>query len=209
MCVRRKEPEVHIGEVTFLRRLVTFTSSIMLSGIVAGTFPSTRRKCCVRGPTPPTKIERTSLFKRRGQQGNVYQARQHGKWNPRSSAYGRFWIDVPDGERERRTVSLGMCATQSVARLRLREYIERPGVSSERAFHQIPVPGTTFRQQAEWWMESLSTRRRRPLKPATIYGWQHCLDRWILPNPKYIIRTVIVYRDVYRAPWQLCTSITH
>jgi hypothetical protein len=31
-------------------------------------------------------------------------------------------------------------------------------------------------------MESLSARRRRPLKPATIYGWQHCLDRWILPN---------------------------
>jgi integrase len=31
-------------------------------------------------------------------------------------------------------------------------------------------------------MESLSTRRRRPLKPATVYGWQHCLERWILPN---------------------------
>ena len=31
-------------------------------------------------------------------------------------------------------------------------------------------------------MESLSARRRRPLKPATVYGWQHCLDRWILPN---------------------------
>jgi integrase len=31
-------------------------------------------------------------------------------------------------------------------------------------------------------MESLSARRRRPLKPATIYGWQHRLDRWILPN---------------------------
>jgi integrase len=50
------------------------------------------------------------------------------------------------------------------------------------SFHEIPVPGTTFRRQAEWWMESLSTRRRRPLKPATVYGWQHCLDRWILPN---------------------------
>src|SRR2546423_8305348 len=37
-------------------------------------------------------------------------------------------------------------------------------------------------QQAEWWVESLSTRRRRPLKPVTIYGWQHCLDRWILRN---------------------------
>jgi len=112
----------------------------------------------------------------------VYQAHQHGKWNPQSSAYGRFWIDVPSGERKRRTVSLGLCATQWVARLRLREYIERAGVCSKRRFHQIPVPGTTFRQQAEWWMESLSTRRRRPLKPATIYGWQHCLDRWILPN---------------------------
>jgi integrase len=75
-----------------------------------------------------------------------------------------------------------MCATQWVARLRLREYVERAGVSSKHTFHEIPVPGTTIRRQAEWWMESLSTRRRRPLKAATIYGWQRCLDRWILPN---------------------------
>src|SRR5260370_40787826 len=60
--------------------------------------------------------------------------------------------------------------------------MERAGVSLRHTFHQIPIPGTTFRQQAEWWMESLSTRRRRPLKPATVYGWQHCLDKWILPN---------------------------
>jgi len=112
----------------------------------------------------------------------VYQAHQRGKWNPRSSAYGRFWIEVRGGERKRRTIALGLCATQWTARLRLREYIERAGVHSKHRFQQIPVPGTTFRQQAEWWMESLSTRRRRPLKPATIYGWQHCLDRWILPN---------------------------
>ncbi len=122
------------------------------------------------------------MLNKRGQQGNVYQAHQHDKWNPRSSAYGRFWINVPSGERKRRTVSLGLCATQWVARLRLREYIERAGVCSKQTFHQIPVPGTTVRQQAEWWMESLSTRRRRPLKPATVYGWQHCLERWILPN---------------------------
>src|SRR3979490_2933678 len=91
-------------------------------------------------------------------------------------------VDVSGGQRKRRTIALGLCATQWVARLRLREYIERAGVCSKRRFHQIPVPGTTFRQQAEWWMESLSTRRRRPLKPATVYGWQRCLDRWILPN---------------------------
>ena len=65
-------------------------------------------------------------------------------------------------------------------RLRLREYMERAGVHSERAFD--PVPATTFRQQAAWWMESVSRRRRRPVKPATILGWQHCLDRWILPH---------------------------
>jgi hypothetical protein len=101
------------------------------------------------------------LLNRTGQRGNVYQAHQLGKWNPRSSAYGRFWMDVPGGERKRRTVSLGLCATQWVACLRLREYIERADVGSKHRFHQIPVPGTTFRQQAEWWMESLSTRRQR------------------------------------------------
>jgi integrase len=112
----------------------------------------------------------------------VYQPHHLDKWNPRTPAYGRFWTDIQGGERKRRTVSLGRCATQWVARLRLREYLERAGVNAKNAFGQVPVPGTTVRQQAERWMESVSTRRRRPLKPATIYGWQHCLDRWILPN---------------------------
>jgi hypothetical protein len=53
------------------------------------------------------------VLNRTGQQGNVYQAHQQGKWNPRSSAYGRFWIDVPSGERKRRTVSLGLCVHTS------------------------------------------------------------------------------------------------
>lgn len=107
------------------------------------------------------KNDRSTLFahghvlNRTGQQGNVYQAHQQRKWNPRSAAYGRFWVDFPSGERKRRTVSLGLCATQWVARLRLRENIERAGVCSKHRFHRIPVPGTTFRQQAEWWMESL------------------------------------------------------
>ena len=53
--------------------------------------------------------DREDMFvKHNGTAGNVYQAHHHGKWNPRSSAYGRFWIDVPSGERKRRTVSLGL-----------------------------------------------------------------------------------------------------
>jgi integrase len=112
----------------------------------------------------------------------VYQAHYLEKWNPQAPAYGRFWIDVQSGVRRRKTVSLGRCATQSVARLRLREYIERAGINATSAFGQVPVPGTTFGQQAERWIDSVSIRKRRPVKPATVYGWQHCLDRWILPN---------------------------
>jgi integrase len=112
----------------------------------------------------------------------VYQPHFLEKWNPQSPAYGRFWIDVQSGERRRKTVSLGRCATQSIARLRLRDYIERAGINAASAFGQVLVPGTTFRQQAERWIDSVSIRKRRPVKPATIYGWQHCLDKWILPN---------------------------
>jgi hypothetical protein len=109
----------------------------------------------------------------------VYQPHFLEKWNPQSPAYGRFWIDVQSGERRRKTVSLGRCATQSIARLRLRDYIERAGINATSVFGQVPVPGTTFRQQAERWIDSVSIRKRRPVKPATIYGWQHCLDKWI------------------------------
>src|SRR5258708_20267556 len=94
----------------------------------------TRRvaKLCLR-PTPPIKIERTCVLNRTGQQGNVYQAHQQGKWNPQSSAYGRFWVDVPSGERKRRTVSLGLFVTHWGARLRCRDHITgRTPLSSQR-----------------------------------------------------------------------------
>ena len=90
--------------------------------------------------------EHHPLSKQTGQQGNVYQHRDPGKWNPQAPAYGRFWIGAPDGDRKRRTISLGPCGTQWLARLRLREYIERAGINSKPTFHQNPVPGTTFRQ---------------------------------------------------------------
>ena len=122
------------------------------------------------------------MSQRTGQQGNVYQHRDLGTWNPQAPAYGRFWIEVAGGERKRRTISLGPCEARWVARLRLREYIDRTGVNPKETFDNNPVPGTTFRKQAERWMESVSIRRRRPVKPATIFGWQHCLDRWILPH---------------------------
>jgi integrase len=76
---------------------------------------------------------------------------------------------------------LGPCTTRSVARQRLREYIEKCGVNSKLYFNQNTAPATTFRHQSERWIDSLSTRRRRPVKPATISNWQHSLDKWVLP----------------------------
>jgi hypothetical protein len=112
----------------------------------------------------------------------VYQPQNLGTRNPHVPAYGRFWTDVPGGERKRKTVPLGRCGAKWIARLRLREYIARVVVNSKHAYQENPVPATTFRQQAERWIESISIRKRRPLKPSTLFGWQHCLDRWILPN---------------------------
>jgi integrase len=116
------------------------------------------------------------------QNGNVYQPAHLGKWNPDAPCYGRVWVDEPGNpERVRRTVPLGTCATKTRARQLLRDYILREGINRTEAFHQNTAPATTFRQQAEQWIASLPTRRRKPVKPATINGWRHSLDRWLLP----------------------------
>ncbi len=133
---------------------------------------------------PATKTIRRkrgpSLSRRTGQAGSVFQQNQTS-WNPAAPAYGRFWVDSPEG-RKRRVISLGICATRTVAKRKLREHIETEGVNSKDTFITSTTPGTTFREQAKCWISSLATRRRRPVKPATILGWQVPLDRWILPT---------------------------
>jgi integrase len=104
-------------------------------------------------------------------------------WDSTAPAYGKFWQDLPgSSERKRRTVSLGVCRTQSIARQRLREFLEREGVNSKEAYHQNTAPAVTFRQQADWWISSLQARKRRPVKPATISGWRDALNAWLLPH---------------------------
>lgn len=121
-----------------------------------------------------------SLSRRIGQKGNVFQ--HCNPWNPEAPAYGRFWVDVLGETRQRKTISLGVCRTRTIAKQKLREYIESTGVNTKESFTTSTAPATTFRAQAERWIESLATRRRKPVKPATIWGWQHALDKWLLPN---------------------------
>lgn len=98
-------------------------------------------------PSTPTRRRGPSLSRRTGQSGIVVQ---HSKtWNPGAPCYGKFTVDIPGGPRKRRTIAMGIFATKSKARSRLREFIEREGVNSWQSFHQYTAPATTFREQAE------------------------------------------------------------
>jgi integrase len=129
---------------------------------------SARRK---RGPC---------LSRRTGQVGAVFQRCE--SWSAQAPTYGKFWVDVPAGDRKQKTVSLGPCATKTIARQRLREYIEKAGVNSRELFREQTSPATTFKQQSEKWLEYVATRTRKPVKPATITAWQDALNAWVLPN---------------------------
>ncbi len=121
------------------------------------------------------------MSRRTGQTGNVYQP-NHKTWNSKAPCYGRYLIDVPGSGRKRATVPLGICRTPSIAKQKLREHLEATGVNSKQSFIENTSPATTFRTQAENWIASLPNRRRKPVKPATIHGWRHALDKWVLPN---------------------------
>ncbi len=120
------------------------------------------------------------MSRRVGQNGSVFQQHQTS-WNPQAPSYGRFWVDSAEG-RKRRVISLGVCPTRTSARRKCREFIEQEGINSKAAFLHSTTPGTTFAEQAKIWISSAAKRRRRPVKPATIAGWQHGLDKWVLPT---------------------------
>ncbi len=117
------------------------------------------------------------MRRRRGQNGSVFQVGQK-LWDSKVAAHGRYWVDSPDGRR-RKTIRLGFCRTKTEARRKLRDYIESIGLNSKAPDPQ--KPDLLFREQAERWITSLPTRRRKPVKPATVSGWRHSLDKWILP----------------------------
>ena len=119
------------------------------------------------------------MSRRIGQRGSVFQ-KGTSTWSQTDPAYGKFWIDTPEG-RKRKTVSLGVCHTRTVAKQKLREYIEKSGVNSVETFIAATAPGLTFRKQAEIFMDSLVKRRRKPIKPATLSVWGSNLNKWILP----------------------------
>jgi len=62
----------------------------------------------------------------------------------------------------------------------LREYITNNKINTPEVFHRVHSP--TFAATAATWLEQMRNRRRKPVKPATIAGWQHLLDKRLLPR---------------------------
>jgi integrase len=119
-----------------------------------------------------TRKRGASMSRRVGQAGTVLKRGDR--------YYGRYWIDTPDG-RKQKTVPLGICQTKTAARQRLRDHISTTGVNSTEQFHANTAPGVSFKTQSVAWMNSLATRRRRPVKQATLDNWQQALNKWLLP----------------------------
>jgi len=117
---------------------------------------------------------------RRGQVGTIAVS---GKWY-----VVRFW-KYPPGQA-RIHASERICPTDSKAlgylpkgerRRRANEIVEASGINDKEVFVETNV-GTTFREQAEWFLSHSVNRKRRPAKPATVANWQCCVDKWLNPN---------------------------
>ncbi|MGH9681075.1 MAG: tyrosine-type recombinase/integrase, partial [Candidatus Acidiferrales bacterium] len=102
----------------------------------------------------------------------------------------RFRIDVP-GQEKRAYKSIPICpvsgpgALSKLERLRKRkEIINASGADTEEHFNKVEVfnHGTTFRTQAEWWLNHVQTRKRKPITPATAAGFGSYLKKWLYPN---------------------------
>ncbi len=130
---------------------------------------------------PPAPDKRKGpCMARRGQVGTVEVS---GRW-----FVVRFW-KYPAGQ-DRVYASEKICPTDCKAlgylskgerRRRANEIVEASGVNDVEQFVQTTV-GTTFREQAKWFLNHSTNRKRRPAKPQTISSWGYSLKNWINPN---------------------------
>jgi hypothetical protein len=116
---------------------------------------------------------------RRSQVGSIETS---GKWY-----VIRFWKDVP-GQEKRIHASERICPisgpgslTKAERKTRALEIVMSSGVNDSQQFIEATV-GVTFREQAKLFMEQKASSKRKPLKPATLYTWQNCLNKWLNPN---------------------------
>jgi len=101
----------------------------------------------------------------------------------------RFRMDVP-GQERRAYLSRPICpvsgpgALTKPERLKKRkQIIAASGADTEEHFNKIEAInfGLTFRKQAEWWLNQVQARKRKPVRPTTIAGFASYLKKWLNP----------------------------
>src|SRR6516165_4410400 len=140
-------------------------------------------------PATPTRRRGKSMKRRVGQNGNVFVKPncKLGRCDHQKGLcpkYGRYWKDQPDQhERLRVVVSLGS-VTKTVAERTLRDHIRKEQVDSPETFVAVTSPTTSFKNQAQWWLDEIragrivSRKKRTPIKPATVAGYQAAVN-WL------------------------------
>jgi len=77
----------------------------------------------------------------------------------------------------------GLLARPEIER-KAKEIIFKSGADSPEYFAKIGAinQGTTFSQQAQWWMDHIQTNKRSPISAATAAGYRSYLKKWLNPN---------------------------
>ena len=101
----------------------------------------------------------------------------------------RFRLDVP-GQYGRVQKSVKICPvagpgllTKSERERRKVEIVNSFGANSEEHLNKVQAieMGHTFREQAKKWLHQRMTRKRKPVKPATVRGWESYLEKHLNP----------------------------
>jgi len=134
----------------------------------------------IRAQAIPDRRRGRSMSRRSGQHGYI---EVKGRWY-----VVRFWQDE-GAKRVHKSVKI--CPvngpgslTKPERKRRAKEIIIASGADSPEclARAEAVMSGLGFREQAEKWIEHIKVRKRRPVKMATVHGYRHLLDRWILPS---------------------------
>lgn len=127
----------------------------------------------------PEKRKRVPRMSRRAQDGSIEKS---GKWY-----VARFWKDVA-GQETRVHACERICPINGPGRLtkaerkrKQREIIAKSGVNNPGKFGPSTC-SVTFREQASRFIQHAMTRKRKPVKAATVCSWESCLNKWLNPN---------------------------
>jgi integrase len=128
-------------------------------------------------PATPDKRKR-GCMSRRGQVGTIAVS---GKWY-----VVRFWR-YPVGA-DRIHASERICPisgegylSKGERRRKANEIVAASGVNDADQYVET-TNGVTFREQMKWFLDHAMNRKRRPAKPATLFSWQNCANKWLNPN---------------------------